>query len=176
VEDLKYFKQFDIKLSTLIIGLHEFNLIIDKTFFTKHLNEEIKDANIDILLKVNKKETLYLFDFTLNGNITLQCDVCLEDMEYPIETEEELIVKVSLKAGQQEDQNIVFISPNEQTYNVEQIIYEIIYAQVPMRKAHQDINKSCDQEMIQWIAQTSIKQTQDTDPRWEALKNLKLDK
>ena len=30
VEDLKYFKQFDIKFSTLAIGIHEFHLDIKK--------------------------------------------------------------------------------------------------------------------------------------------------
>ena len=176
VEDLTYFKQFDIKLSTLIIGLHEFNFTINKTFFSKHQNEEIIDTHIDVILKVNKKETMYLFDFALKGILTLQCDVCLEDMEYPIQTEEELILKISHENEHREDDNIIFISPNEQIYNVEQILYEIIYAQVPMRKAHQDINQSCNKEMIEWIEKNANTHTQETDPRWEALKNLKLDK
>jgi uncharacterized metal-binding protein YceD (DUF177 family) len=177
VEDKNYFKQFDIKLSTLIIGLHEFHFSINKSFFLKHPNEEIIDSHLDIQLKVNKKETMSLFTFILKGSITLQCDVCLEELEYPVDTEEELIVKVSSQeSGRQEDENIVFISPNEQNYNVEQYIYEIIYAQIPMRKSHQDINQLCDNEMIEWIEKNANKQIEATDPRWEALKNIKLDK
>jgi len=175
VEDLKYFKQFDIKFATLGIGIHEFDLKIDKTFFTKHNNEEIKDADIDIRLSLNKKETMCLFQFSLKGKLILVCDVCLENLEYIFHSEEELILKISNEKRQSEDENIVYIHSNEQIYNVEQFLYEIIYAQVPMRKSHQDMNQTCNQEMIHWIEMNSKEKIQHTDPRWETLKDIKLE-
>lgn len=173
MEDVIYFKQFDIKFATLELGIHEFNLKIDKTFFTKHNNEEIKDADVDVSLKVIQEEDMCLFDFTLNGKLILLCDLCLGELEYAFDTEEKLILKISNNQKQSEDENIVFINPNTQIYNVEQILYEIIYAQVPMRKVHQDVNQSCDKEMINKIKQNSKKQIEQTDPRWDALKAIK---
>ncbi len=173
VEDLVYFKQFDIKLSMLTIGLHEFNFTIDKFFFEKHINDEIIDANVEILLQINKKETMYLLNFTVSGALTLQCDVCLDDMEYLIQTEEELILKTTNENLEKDYDNIDFISPQEQTYNVEQIIYEVLYAQIPMRKTHEENNQTCNQEFINWLLQNEEKEKQTTDPRWDTLKKIK---
>ncbi|MBP7103002.1 MAG: DUF177 domain-containing protein [Bacteroidales bacterium] len=175
MKDIKYFKQFDIKFATLGIGLHEFDLKIDNTFFSKHTNEEIKDADIDIKLSLNKKETMCLFNFSLQGKLVLICDLCLEDLEYVFHTKEELILKISNEVRQSEDENIVYIHSNEQIFNVEQFLYEIIYAQVPMRKAHQEMNQTCNQEMIHWIEMNSKEKIQHTDPRWEGLKDIKLE-
>lgn len=173
VEDLEYFKQFDIKFATLAIGTHEFDLKIDKTFFTKHNNEEIEDAEVAVSLTVNQKENMSVFDFTVNGKLILICDICLESLEYAFCTEEKLILKTSNEQRRNEDENIVFINPSIQVYNVEQILYEIIYGQIPMRKAHQDVNQSCNKDMINRIKQNSKKQTHELDPRWEALKEIK---
>ena len=176
MEDLNYFKQFDIKFGTLGIGLHEYEIKVDKTFFSKHQNEEIKDAGVNILLKVNKKETMSVFDFLLEGTLTLACDICLEDLIYPFNTEEEWIIKISHEHKENEDDNIIYVNPNEYTYNIEQILYEIIYAQIPMRKVHKDTHQPCNQEMINWIEQNTQQQSRETDPRWDALKEIKLKK
>jgi len=175
VEDLKYFKQFDIKFSTLAIGIHEFHLDIKKKYFAKHKNEEIIDANIQVLLELNKKENLCIFNFTIDGQLTLQCDICLDDLAYPIHTEETLILKLSEETtGEYEDENILFVNTNEHIYNIEQVLYEIIYAQIPMRKSHEDVEQECNKNMIKQLELYTSKQTQAIDDRWEVLKNLKI--
>lgn len=174
VEEINYFKQFDIKFSTLRIGLHEYKIEINKTFFQKHENDEIKDADVEILLKVNKQETMIIFDFDMKGFLTLSCDVCLEDINYPIQTKEELIVKLSQQHRESDDENIAYISPNEHTYNIEQYIYEVLYALVPMRKTHMDLNQACNELMIQYIEKANQETNREPDPRWEALKEIKL--
>ena len=40
MEDKTYFKQFDINISSLKIGKHNFDMQVDKTFFEKHVNED----------------------------------------------------------------------------------------------------------------------------------------
>lgn len=174
VEEIKYFKQFDIKFSTLRIGLHELKIDLNKTFFLKHENDEIKDANVEILLKVNKQETMIIFDFEMKGSLTLSCDVCLEDLNYPIQTQEELIVKIIQEQRESDDENIAYVSPNEHTYNIEQYIYEVLYALVPMRKTHLELNQACNELMIQYIEKTNQETKREPDPRWEALKEIKL--
>lgn len=178
VEDLIYFKQFDIKLNILTIGLHEFNFKVNKTFFTRHINDEIIDADVEVLLQISKKETMYMLDFTLNGSLTLQCDICLDNMEYLIQTEEKLILKTINESLEQDYDNIVFINPQDQIYNIEQIIYEVLYAQIPMRKTHEEKNQACNQEFISWLNQNKEKQMheQTTDPRWDTLKKIKIGK
>ncbi len=174
VKDLKYFEQFDIKLSILTIGIHEFTLNINNTFFSKHKNEEIKGANVKVLLKVSKKENLCLFTFTVKGELTLECDVCLDDLQYSIATEETFILKLSKDDETNEDVNILYIKPNDYIYNVEQVLYEMIYAQIPMRKSHEDLQQTCNKNMTTRLELYTNKQRQQTYERWDALKKLNI--
>lgn len=174
VEETKYFKQFDIKFSTLGIGLHEFVLNIDKTFFLKHANDEIKDADIQICLTVHKSETMAVFDFDLKGTLIVSCDICLEDLTYPIHIKEELILKTSQEHRESEDENIAYVNPNEHQYNVELFLYEVLYASLPMRKTHPEMNQTCNDIMIQYLEKSSQSTKPEIDPRWEALKEIHL--
>ncbi len=176
--DKVYFKQFDIEFVKLPIGIHEYGIKVDKMFFEKHPNDEILDADVDVRLTVEKKETLLRFRFHLKGNITLKCDVCLEDILHPIDIEESFVLKTKKEEEEEsEDENMVYLPSEAYSYNVEQILYEMIYADVPMRKCHDDYpDQHCSPSMLDLLKKhgQTEKDKNETDPRWDALKNLKL--
>ena len=178
MEDKDYFKQFDIHFGNLSFGTHCFDLEVNDTFFEKHNNEDITDANVQIELEVERKETLVILHFSMQGTLYSICDLCLEEISIPVAKNEKLILKIVSKPYESDDENIVFIRENSYTFNIEQIIFEYLCTLMPMRKVHGEIgSETCNQEMLMLIENAkgkSIKE-KEVDERWEALKNIKIE-
>ena len=177
MEDKIYFKQFDIEFIKLPLGVSVMNLEVDRRFFEKHTNDEISDAAVNILLQIEKKERFMRFQFHLTGTITLRCDICLEKLYCPIDVTEFYTLRKAEKDEQpSEDEQMIFLSPEAYSYNVEQLLYEMIYAAVPMRKVHEDyLGQQCDPDMLNLLkAHQKNEKNTTCDPRWDARKNLKL--
>lgn len=177
MENKVYFKQFDIEIIKLPLGFSDFQLNANKLFFEKHPNDEILDANVGILINVEKKENLIAFNFHLRGTLTLKCDICLENLSYPLDVKDTLIIKQGNKSVYDiNDESIVYLSPDAYKYNVEQIVYELICSNIPMRKVHGDYEgQECNKEMSRILKKLQKSENKErTDPRWDALKDLKL--
>ena len=101
----------------------------------------------------------------------------MDDLHYPLDTKEDVVLK---KAHREEvlseDENMIYLDQDAYCYNIEQIVYELIYAAVPMRKVHSDYpGQQCNQEMLELLeAHQQKEENTECDPRWEALKNVKL--
>ena len=176
MKDKDYFKQFDIQFGSLSFGKHCLDLEVKDTFFEKHGNEDITGANVHVQLEIERKETLVILSFSLRGTLSSICDLCLEKLSIPVANDEKLILKIVSNPGESDDENIVFISENSYSYNVEQAIYEYLYALVPIRKVHGEIGtETCNQDMLAFIERAKIKPVQQTDARWEALRNINLE-
>jgi len=65
---------------------------------------------------------------------------------------------------------VVVIPRTESNLDISGYIYEYINLLLPIKKSHQHI-EDCDQKMIEKIENH---EKQNTDPRWDALKKLKL--
>jgi uncharacterized metal-binding protein YceD (DUF177 family) len=72
----------------------------------------------------------------------------------------------------EESDEVIVIPHTESRLDVSQYIYEYINLLLPLQRAHSNI-EDCDQEVINKLDAHS---KQENDPRWEALKNIKLEK
>jgi len=176
MENKDYFKQFGIHFGNLSFGKHCFDLEIADTFFEKYDNEDITGANISVQLEVERQETLVILHFRLHGTLYSSCDLCLEKLSIPVAAEEKLILKIVSQPYESDADDIVFISENTHFYNVEQVIFESLYALIPIRKVHEDFGtETCNQEMLLLIEKAKVKQKKQEDERWNALRNIKLE-
>lgn len=178
MEDTAYFKQFEINISSLKIGSHDFDMKVDNTFFEKHVNEDIIDACVDIKLMVSCEENMLNFDFDLQGYLVSTCDICLEEMRIPVSKHENLILKKVSSPRESEDEDIAFITDKDYKFNVEQYIYEYLMVLIPMRKQHSNTadDDKCNPAMLELIQQAQEQPHEPQyDSRWDALKNLKLE-
>jgi uncharacterized metal-binding protein YceD (DUF177 family) len=95
-------------------------------------------------------------------------------LELPISGSNRLIVKFGVKVYEETDE-IIVIPEKENTIDVAPYVFEYIHLQLPQRKVHDE--GDCDTETIERLNGLEGK-TQDEetiDPRWEALKKIKLD-
>lgn len=172
---MNYLKQFKIPFKGLSLGVHDYDWALDKKFFDAIENPDVLDCRVDVLLNLEMKERMMILDFTLNGNITVSCDRCMEEMELPIQLEEQYFIKLGEEL-MEESESVLVIPENEYQIDVSSLVYDFISLAIPIRKTHpenQEGKTTCNAETLSMLNELSHKET--TDPRWDALKNIKLD-
>ena len=165
-------KQMDyiIPFKGLSIGSHLFNFEIGETFFESFEYFESERGKLTVSLELVKESALMNLFFKLEGNISLKCDRCLMMYNQHIAGEFMLIVKFGDTFTEESDEVIV-LPVTESTIDVRQFIFEYINLLLPIKRSHPD-ETDCDQKMIEKLHNFS---KQETDPRWEGLKNIQLD-
>ena len=91
-------ENFIIPLNSLTAGKNEFLLHAGKEFFDSFENEEIFDADLQIRVLVEKSGRYIGVDCDIEGEVTVECDRCLEMLDMPIDTQ----VRLSVKFGDEQ--------------------------------------------------------------------------
>jgi uncharacterized metal-binding protein YceD (DUF177 family) len=102
------------------------------------------------------------------------CDRCTDYFDLPIEGNEQLVVKFGSDMVEESDQ-IVVIPATDGEINVAHFIYEYISIFIPIKRVHPENKRgttACNKEMIKRLEELKNKEKKETDPRWDALKNL----
>ncbi len=170
--------KYNIEFKGLKEGLHEFDFKLDNKFFEHFEGSLVEkgDANIDVLLE--KRSTFIKIHLNINGWVELICDRCLESYKQKITNEAELFVKFGEEAFD-DDENVIWVLPEEHAINLAQPIYEYLSLSIPLRHIHPKNEKGkrgCNPEMLKKLKKFTHSQTEEkgsTDPRWDALKMLK---
>lgn len=172
---MKSNRQFVIPFKGLKIGKHDFVFDIDEKFFDDFEGSEIHRGKIKVELMLDKKPSLLEFDFHLTGFAVVSCDVCLDDVEIPIEFDSKLFVRFGDTSEEQTDE-IIVLSHAEHELDVSQYIYEYSHLALPYKRVHPNDKKgksTCNKEMLKKLNEYLIQEEQEnTDPRWDGLKDL----
>jgi uncharacterized metal-binding protein YceD (DUF177 family) len=170
-----HLKDFKIKFRGLSVGVHHYNWEIDKKFFDAFENAELNDASLTTELELEKQERMMILNFAIGGEVTVPCDRCLEDLIFPVEIKEAYYIKFGTERLE-ESEDVLVIPESEHQIDVSILINEYITLSLPLRRVHEpDENgkNGCNEELLKKLEELSGKKG--TDPRWEQLKNIKLD-
>jgi uncharacterized protein len=162
---------FKIPFVGLKLGKHEFEFNINNSFFETLPYSLIDKGDLKVWLDLEKKETMLLASFYIDGTVEMVCSKCNEPMDAQIEDELEIIYKFGEESY--DDENLIVISPDSYEIDVTQPIYELITVSLPLRPIHEE--GECNEEMIKLLEKFQAnkkKENNDEDPRWSALKNL----
>lgn len=171
---MKHLDQYTISFSGLAIGHHEFIFEVDEKFFSCFEGSEISSGAMQVRIDLEKSSTMLELHFHLQGIVRVSCDLCTGDFDLPVEGAEKLIVKF----GEEEFENtddIIILPHGEHQINIAQPLYEFINLSLPARRVHPE--GECDQEMLIKIEEYRARDKEsgeETDPRWDMLKNIKL--
>lgn len=137
---------------------------------------EVSGGDVDVRLVVSKStEHYYKLDFAINGNVTIPCSRCLDDMTQPIETEAHLVAKLGEENS--DDDEIVAVDENEGMLDTAWFIYESIVLAIPIKHVHAP--GKCNRAMIELIEEHCATRSgeehggQPMDPRWSGLEKIK---
>lgn len=115
--------------------------------------------------------------FHISGTVNLVCDVCLSSFPAETEINEQLIVKFTDEDLAETTDEIIVLAKHEHELDLAPVLYEFINVSVPhyIKCSEQGNNITCDETVLAKLSNLSAEQqeTEQTDPRWEALKNIK---
>jgi len=175
-------KAFTIPFVGLKIGKHHFDYQIDNTFFSNFEYSEFNDAKVKVDVELEKKSTLLELNFQVEGTVNVNCDLTNEPYDQHVEDTFDLVVKFG-EAFNNDNEDILIIPHGEYQINVAQYIYELIVLSVPVKKIHPGVEDgTLDSDILKKLEElspktdTSDKNTEETDPRWDTLKKLLTDK
>jgi hypothetical protein len=137
-------RNYDIVFSGLKNGKHEFRFEIDKKFFQLFETEqEFTEPKIVAEILLEKHTTFLELWFKIFGSINLICEI-----------------------------DVITIPKTDFAFNIAQLVYEEVMLSVPMKKVSPHISKE-DLERVEKFQPQEIEEEPKSDPRWDALKNLK---
>ncbi|SDS47778.1 Uncharacterized metal-binding protein YceD, DUF177 family [Polaribacter sp. KT25b] len=176
---MKGLKDFTIPFVGLKEGKHLFEYIIDSKFFEAFNFDEFSSSSVKVLLTFVKKSTLFELNFTAEGTVEVPCDVSNELYHQEINTK--LPIVVNFGPEYNDDNEEILILPHEAyEIDVSQYIYEMIVLAVPNKRVHPKVlDGTMESEALNKLKELQIKEVKtvdNTDPRWDKLKNLITEK
>jgi len=174
--------------------VQEYEYLLDNQFFTNIDGEDVRKGKINVKLVITKTKSSFNLAFNLKGIAIVPCDRCLDDMDYPIETNARLTVKFG-KDFSEESDDIVVIPESEGVINLAWFLYEFVALAIPLKHVH--AAGKCNKQMTSKLKKHTVKSTDDdgsfdmddgddiilndddmddnNDPRWDALNDFKED-
>ncbi len=174
------YKEFSVPFSGLKQGKHTFEYTIDNTFFESFEYREFNSTAITLTVVLNKMSTMLELEMNAQGTVNINCDITSEPYDQSITSLLELVVKFG-DAFNDEDDEILIIPHGEHQLNIAQYVYEMLVLAVPAKRIHPGVlDGTLKSEAIKKLEELQPKEdkdnTEDIDPRWDALKKLLTDK
>ena len=169
-------EQFKIDLKGLTAEVTTLDFDLDNAFFNALDETEVESGSLHVSLSIRKASGFFELLFHTVGTIDIVCDRCLDLMEQPIETDNRLVVKFG--STDSEDDDTVIVDENEGILDTSWFIYEFIALAIPIQHVHAP--GKCNPAMTKALEELSADRSGDeestkaVDPRWEALKKLKV--
>jgi len=168
---------YAIRISGLGEGDHDFSFELDREFFILFEHPEISNGNVHAEVILEKKTGVFALHFSLEGEVEVMCDRCLEKFLTGISARQTIFVKMGEEPGEIDD-DVLIIRRDDHEIDVGQLMYEFIMLALPYQKVHPDDsdgNSTCNPEMLEKLDAHRGKEPEknnETDPRWDALKGI----
>ncbi len=160
-------------------GRYDYKYIVKDSFFENFPESVIKKCEVNVGVTMAIRSRFIELKFNLIGIINLDCDVCLDDFDLPIEYNTNL--KVSFSKEGSDITNVydhIILADTENDIQLAQHIYEYIHLCIPSKVVHgldKDGIRECNPNMLAKLEE--LRPTideEEIDHRWDKLKNLKF--
>lgn len=145
-----------IPFKGLSLGQHSFEFEVDDRFFSQFENAVVQKGRAFVQVELNKLNNLMECDVTINGEVAVECDRCLDEFYIPVSFEGRVIVSLKGQMGEdygqdEDDVDVIFLQPSDDELDLSQYCYESIGLSLPLQKIHPDDangNSTCNKEML----------------------------
>ena len=103
-------------------------------FFQSFDNTEILDADVDVEIRVVKKERKVEAELHLSGTVTVPCDRCLEPLALPVEAHPSEVFKPESLA---------------EDWDLSQAVYDYICLSLPLQRVHPE--GECNPDTVRFL-------------------------
>ena len=127
------------------------NISLGDNFFQELDQDEIIGGDINVGLSVRESAGgVFEVAITIDGDVVVQCDRCLDDLSLPVEVEE----KIKIYSGNEDiipdNEDIRVLEGNGYVYDFSWDIYELAELSLPLQRVHQE--NECNPEMTDRLA------------------------
>ncbi len=167
--------EFLIPVSGLALGTHDFRFDIKDDFFADMDYSEVKQGMVTVDLEVQREELMMTLNFHLEGKVLVPCDRCADEFYIPIQSEQVFYIKLGSEEVEESD-DVVVVPAEEHAYDVRSLIYEYIILSIPMHRVHPE--GECNPQVLAMLShdeEPAEEEEAETDPRWAALKDVKIE-
>ena len=170
-------ERFKIDLKGLQDDTTSLEYDLDDSFFGALDDVEIHSGALHVSVSIRKATGFFELQFHSEGTVRIPCDRCLDEMDQPIETDNQLIARFGSRNAEEDD--TVVVAEEEGILDVSWFIYEFIVLAIPIKHVHAP--GKCNPAMTQALEELSTDRSSDEessqpiDPRWEALKGLRIE-
>ena len=171
-------EQFKIDLKALAEDVTSLDYELTDQYFQALSDAEIKSGALHVSGSIRKAVGFFELQLGISGTVQVPCDRCLDMMTQPIDTELRLVVKLGEEYSEQDD--VIVVDEREAVLDTSWLIYETIALAAPIQHVHQP--GDCNVAMSERLSELSAARSSDADanereidPRWSALKGLKLE-
>ena len=167
--------EYQIPVNGLALGNHSYHFDVKDDFFEGMDYSEIHQGTVSIDLDIEKTELMMTLNFALQGKVRVACDRCADEFDIPIENNEVYYVKFGSEVAEESD-DVVVVPTDQHDFDISSLIYEYIILSIPIHRVHPE--GECNPEVLQMLSHEEepvAEEENETDPRWAALKNIKLD-
>lgn len=164
-------ERFKIELKGQTEENASYEFMLDNDYFDAIEATEVKGGMLHATLDVHKTAGVYELNFHIEGETTVVCDVCLDDLQQPVCTDSTIIARLGERYSDEEE--VITVPEEEGILDVSWLLYEMIALAIPTRHVHAE--GECNAEMLTRIDEMTARMPEEdeTDPRWKELEKLK---
>ncbi len=137
-------REYKIPFKGLKAGVYTYDFKVDDSLFEYFESPEIKQGECDVRVELRRLESMLDMEIALRGEVTVECDRCLDDCRIDVAYEGNLVVKFSTEE-QEFDGEVLWLNPSEDEVDLAQYIYESIVLSLPYQRVHPE--GECNPEM-----------------------------
>lgn len=164
-------REYKVAFRGLKEGKHEFSYVMDSAFFSCFERTVGTEGNLQARVLIDKSALLMEVTISIEGEVKAVCDRCLGDVDFRMAASMKLFVKQGdPKDGNSDD--FLVVGAGDDYIDFSTYLYELYMVNLPVRIVHSE--GECDAFMNTILDKYLLKEdeTTETDPRWNALKNI----
>ena len=166
-------KQLRFDLKAMDEGTNALHIDLGDDFFEAVGGTETKRGNVGVDVDIKRAGDYFELHFTAKGIVHVPCDLCLDDMEQPIDCDDVLMARLS-DTDSNDDGDVVMVDRDNGVLDAAWFVYETIALGIPIK--HEHAPGKCNPEMTRILSEHQAGSTEKTDvidPRWSKLAKLK---
>lgn len=171
------FKEYKIPFAGLRRETHEFDFVLDESFFANFENTLIRKCQVQVHVALDKTQEPAVLEIDLDGTVWSDCDKCTASIPIAIHQSFTLFVKntpADTDSDADDVEEIIYLAKDDNEINLSQHLYEFVHLSIPVHVICDNPGKTdyCDQDILQRL-EGDTNNEESSDPRWAALNKLK---
>ena len=150
---------------------------LNKSFFESAPEGLIRETDLHAHLKLRKVRDGIAADMDLQGQIGTNCDRCLQDIDFPVDVQQQLLYTTKTNLADDNPTTVILLDEEQEEIDLAQDLYDFALLQIPYKKVCEDVGMTCDEAALEALEENASGQSNDNassiDPRWAALEQLK---